>query len=113
MHPPLVKSPYPFRLWAALAIVPFIDAAVAYMGFPLVWAMRGHPGRLVDPAGVAFSFAVISGVLGLLVTWARAVPVVGWLAKRGPISLPTALSGAVVWFLGIYEPGGTARSVNP
>ena len=90
-HPSLVKSPYTFRLLAAFAIVPFVDAAVAYLCFPLVWAMREHPGRLVDPAGVAFSVAVISGVLGLLVTCAGAVPLVAWLAKRGPISLPTAL----------------------
>ena len=169
-HPSLPKSPYTFRLWAAFAIVPFVDAAVAYLCFPLMWAMRGHPGQLVNPAGVAFSVAVISGFLGLLVTCAGAVPLVAWLRKRGPISLPTALvaglllgnapfgvyliglvtpatiahvingtmsehlaplseliagtirilvigsgmgalSGAVVWFLGLYEPGGTTRGV--
>jgi len=88
-HPP-AKSPYPFRLWAAFAMVPFVDAAVAFLCFPLVWAMGGHAGRLIDPAGAAFAFAVLSGVLGFLVTCAGAVPLVLWLAKRGPISLRKA-----------------------
>jgi hypothetical protein len=159
-----------FRLWAAFAIVPFVDAAAAYLCFPLVWAMGGHTGNLINPEGAAFGFAVLSGVLGLLVTGVGAVPIVFSLAKRGPISLPTAffaglllgnvpfglyvlalvlpatmahlsagtmsehllplselvaatirilligsgmgaLSAAVFWFLGLYEPGGTPRSV--
>ena len=160
-----------FRLWAAFAIIPFVDAAAAYLYFPLMWATSGHAGHLINPEGAAVGFAVLSGVLGVLVTAVGAVPIVFSLAKRGPISLPTAcfaglllgnapfgayvlalilpatmahlsagtmsehllplselaagtsrilllgsgmgaLSGAVFWFLGLYESGGEAGSAT-
>jgi hypothetical protein len=90
-HRPSVRPAHRFRLLTAIALVPFVDAAVAYLGFPFVWAMGGHSGRLIDPDDVAFGFAVISGVLGFLVTCAGAVPFALWLAKRGSISLRKAL----------------------
>ena len=97
-----------------------MNAAVAYLCFPLVWAMRGHPGHLADPAKAAFGFALISGVLGLLVTWAGAVPLVAWLAKRGPISLPTALVAGLLLgnapfgagLIGLVVPATMAHVIN-
>jgi len=80
----------------AFASVPFVDAVIAYLCFPLVWAMGGHSGRLLDPEGVALSFAIISGVLGLLVTAAGAVPLIIWLSKSRRISLPASLTAGVL-----------------
>jgi hypothetical protein len=89
-------SPFTLRLWLAFAALPPVNAALAYLGFPLVWAMGGHSGRLTDPAGAAFGFALISGVFGFIVTWAGAVPLVAWLAKRGAVSFRQTLVAGVV-----------------
>jgi hypothetical protein len=77
-----------FRFWAACGVLPFLNALVAFVGFPLVWYMVGHTGQqLTDPAQAARAFAIISGFFALIVTFGGAVPAVIWLMKRGPISL--------------------------
>ena len=84
---PASSPTHTFRLWAAFAILPFVNALVAFVGFPLVWCMGGHTGQLADPAQTARAFAIISGFFGLIVTFGGAVPAVLWLMKRGSISL--------------------------
>ena len=114
-----VKSPYTFRLWAAFVIVPFVNAAVAYLCFPLVWAMRGHPGHLADPAEAAFGFALISGVLGLLYVGGRSAAR-SVARERGPISLPTALVAGLLLgnapfgagLIGLVVPATMAHVIN-
>ncbi len=66
------------RLWAAFAVLPFADALLAFIGFPLM---------STDPGGAAVPFAVLTGCLGLVVTIAGAIPAVLTLMKRGPVSL--------------------------
>jgi hypothetical protein len=45
---------------------------------------------------VARTFGILSGILGLIVTAAGAVPVVLWLMKRGPVSLGQLMTVGLV-----------------
>jgi hypothetical protein len=106
-HASTVPSSY--RLWAAFAAVPFVDALVAFFGFPLVWYIGGHTGRPHDATEAAGSFALLIGLMGLVVTAGGAVPIVLWLMKRGAVSLRELITAGVLlgnvpfvlWLLGI------------
>ena len=64
------------RLLASVALVPVVDALVAFVAFP-------------PP------IAVIVGIMALLVMLSGALPVVYWLARRGPVSLTQLLVAGV------------------
>jgi hypothetical protein len=87
-----MSSPGRWRLLGAFAALPVVQALVAFVVFPLVWRLGGHDGFLpVDPDKTARDFAVLTGLLGLLLTFAGAVPVVDWLMRRGRVSLAQLL----------------------
>ena len=74
------------RLLASVALVPVVDAAVALVVLP-------------PP------FAVIAGILGLLVMLSGALPVFYWLVRRGPVTFtPILVAGLALGNLpfGIY-----------
>jgi hypothetical protein len=95
-EPHAATAPHTYRLWAAFAVLPFVDALVGFVGFPLVWYMGGHDGRPADPEQAARSFALLSGFLGLVVTIGGAVPAVLWLRKRGPVSLWQLIAAGLI-----------------
>jgi hypothetical protein len=72
------------RLLAAFALMPLVDAALGYLGFPLVWALVKDGAATADPHA-AIVFATLAGILGVLVTLCGALPVVSWLMRRGPV----------------------------
>ena len=89
-------APHSYRLVAAFAVVPFVDALIGFFGFPLVWYIGGHTRQLHDPAAAARGFALVTGFAGLVVTVCGAVPAVLWLMKRGPVSLPQLIAAGVL-----------------
>jgi hypothetical protein len=93
---PNPAAAHSYRVWVAFALLPFADALIGYLGFPLVWYMGGHSGQLVDPEGAARGLGIVAGVLGLLTTLAGAVPIVIWLLQRGPVSLAQLLGVGVL-----------------
>ena len=70
-------APDRLRLLAAFAAIPFVDALLAFAAFSL---LRGS-------SDAAFGFAVLTGVIGLLVTVCGGIPVVWSLRKEGRLSL--------------------------
>ena len=89
-------TPTRARLLAAFAILPPIQALVAYSAFPVVWYIGGHgDARPTDQAQTARAFALLTGLLGVLVTVAGAIPVVFWLMKRGRLSVGQLLVAGV------------------
>jgi hypothetical protein len=92
-HEPVAAS---YRLWAAFAALPVVNAVVAFLGFPLVWYIGGHTGRLIDPTEAAVSFALLTGLMGLVVTVGGAIPVVLWLMRRGAVSLRQLIAAGVL-----------------
>lgn len=78
--------------------MPLVDALVAFVAFPAVWAFGGDGGfQPADPVQAARAVALVTGSLGILVTLAGAVPVVFWLMKRGPVSFgQIAMAGLVL-----------------
>jgi hypothetical protein len=86
------------RLFAGLAVQPFVAAALAFMLFPVV-DYTGRPlygGFPADPVDAAISFSFGVGIVALAVTVCGAVPTVLYLLKRGPLSLKKVLVGGVV-----------------
>ena len=81
---------------AALAVLPIVDAIVAFLGFPVVWWLGNHRAGFVYPQQAAAGFAVLAGVIGLFVTLCGALPVVWSLLKRGPIALKQLLVAGIV-----------------
>jgi hypothetical protein len=81
----------------AFAILPILQALVAFVAFPLVWRFGDH-GALqpVDWDEAARKFAVVTGLLGMFVTVAGAVPVVYWLMRRGRVSLARLLLAGLI-----------------
>ena len=80
-------TPPRWRLLAAFAILPVIQALVAFFSFPLVWQLGQHGNvRPVDENQAARSFALLTGFLGGLVTVAGAIPIVFTLVRRGRLS---------------------------
>jgi hypothetical protein len=95
MPPYTTSLPSKWRLLSAFAVLPLVDALMAFVAYPALWWL---PTTAVfqppDAAQAARGFAILAGVLGLLVTTCGAVPVVYWLMKRGPVSLAQlALAG--------------------
>jgi hypothetical protein len=85
-----------WHLLAAFALLPVVDAVVAFLAFPAVWAYGPDRGfRPSDPGQAALVFAMVAGVMGLLVTLSGAMPVVFWLIKRGPVSFRQLLIAGV------------------
>ncbi len=94
-HPPPAQRSY--RLWAAFAVLPFVDALAGFLGFPLVWYTGGHTGQqLHDAAQAARAFGLVAGLLGLVVTLGGAVPAVFWLMKRGPVTLSQLIAAGLI-----------------
>jgi hypothetical protein len=80
-------SPGKWRVLTAFAVLPVVNAVLAFIGFPIIWWLGGHGGfQPLDSGQAAGGFAMLVGVLGLLVTMSGAMPVVFWLMKRGPVS---------------------------
>lgn len=85
------------RLLLGFAILPLVQAGVAVLIWPVVWWMGGHgASRLIDPDGVARGFALLTAILGSIVTIAGAVPVVLWLIRRGRLRLAELLLAGLV-----------------
>jgi hypothetical protein len=84
------------RLALAFAAAPLMPAAAMYFGFPLFWNFMGHEGLPVDPTQAARMLGTLSGVCGVCVTAVGAVPVFGWLRRRGSVTLMHAVSAGVV-----------------
>jgi hypothetical protein len=83
------------RLFAGLAVQPFVGAALAFLSFPLVdYSGRalygGFPADTVD-AAISFAFGV--SIVALFVTVCGALPIVLYLLKRGPLTLKEVLVG--------------------
>ena len=93
-HPPPAQRSY--RLWAAFAVLPFVDALAGFVGFPLVWYTGGHTGQLYDAAQAARAFGLAAGLAGLVVTLGGAVPAVFWLMKRGPVTLWQLIAAGLI-----------------
>jgi hypothetical protein len=90
------SSPGKWRLLSAFAILPVVDALVAYFAFPIVWQLGRHGGfRPVDPTKPALAFAVLAGLSGLFVTLSGAIPVVFWLIRRGAVSFQQILTAGL------------------
>ena len=84
------------RLLAALAVLPFVDALVAFLGFPVVWWLGNHRAGFIDHQAAAMSFAILTGLIGVLMTLCGALPVVWSLSTRGPIALKQLLVAGLV-----------------
>jgi hypothetical protein len=95
--PPERSSPGRWRVLTAFAILPILQALVAFLAFPLVWRLGDH-GALqpVDWDEAARKFAIVTGLLGMFVTVAGAVPVVYWLMRRGRVSLAQLLLAGLI-----------------
>ena len=93
------------RRVVAFAILPFVAAALAYVGAPVfersLLAQIG--GRFPD--GIAASFAAGTFVVAVLVTVFGAVPLYAWLSERRPITYKDSLIAGVA-----TASAGTARS---
>jgi hypothetical protein len=79
------------RLALAFAAVPLLQALAMYVGFPLFWDFMGHAGQPSDPSKAAAMIAAITGVCGVFVTVAGAVPLFVWLRHRGRVTLIQAI----------------------
>jgi hypothetical protein len=95
---PDTHSPHrSYRLWIAFAVLPFLDALMGFVSFPLVWYIGDHNGRLHDPAQAARGFALLSGLLGLAVTVGAVVPaVLVLLMTRGRVTFPQVIAAGLV-----------------
>jgi hypothetical protein len=86
------------RLFAGLAVQPFVAAAVGFMMFPLIeWSnsalRRGTSGDLVDGA---VAVAAGAGLAAFFVTLLGALPIVVWRMRRGPLTLRQVLLGGAL-----------------
>jgi hypothetical protein len=83
------------RVFAGLALQPFLASAVAFVAFPLLLLDRS--GRTLagsfpgDVADAAWSVAIGAGMLAFFVTLLVAAPTAVWLTKRKLVSLWDAL----------------------
>ena len=91
------SSPVRWRVLTAFAILPILQALVAFVAFPLVWRLGDHgASQPVDWGEAAREFAIVTGLIGMFVTVAGAVPVVHWLMRRGRVSLARFLVAGLV-----------------
>ena len=69
--------PSKWRLLFAFAILPLVDALLAFVAYPALWWLPTTAAyQPPDAAQAAPAVAIMAGVLGLLVTICGAVPVV-------------------------------------
>jgi hypothetical protein len=88
-------SPITGRLALAFASAPLLQAVAMYFGFAVFSDFMGH-GRSGYPSRAAANWATITGVCGLLVTVAGAVPIFLWLRRSGRVTLTHSLSAGLV-----------------
>jgi hypothetical protein len=84
-----------WRLLAALVVLPIFDACLGYAIGSTIWRPPGYSAS--GNANMGIALAGIAGFWGLLVTITAVLPVVFWLAKRGPLTLERlVLTGAAL-----------------
>src|SRR5262245_22900664 len=95
MQPRALTALEETRLLAGLFVQPFIASGVAFFSFPVLLLDRngetlagGFPG---DPTDAAFSVALGTGLVALVVTVVGVLPTAMWLTKRRDLSLGQAL----------------------
>ena len=82
------------RVGLAFGLTPFVCAVLGFGLFPLL--ARTHSGRTVDVFESAIGFAVLTGIVGGMITGAIAHPTFERLMKRGPVTATrTILFGAL------------------
>jgi hypothetical protein len=84
-------------LFIGFAILPFVAAALAYVGFPIFEAsarsqLGGSPASMNDSA---LAFAAGTFFVAVFVTAFGAVPIVTSMLRRGPVSLKQSVIGGV------------------
>jgi hypothetical protein len=83
------------RVLVAVAVQPFVAAAVAFVAFPILLLDRDGQtlggGRPADVVGAARSAALGVGLFALVVTLAAALPAAVWLMKRRRVRLAHAV----------------------
>lgn len=82
------------RLLLGFAVLPAVNALLAFFVHQLVWT-RGPYGGVGDPIDAAISFAAGVTIVALLVTVVGAVPIVWWLRNQGRVSLRSIVTAAV------------------
>lgn len=77
----------------ACALMPVVSTLLAYVAFPTLWLFReqGTFQLVVGDDQGTHIFAVLSGLIAVVVTVAGAVPMFYTLTKRGPVSLKQTL----------------------
>ena len=77
-----------WQLLAAVVLIPLLDAVLGYVTFRLAWRLWNQGGvPSVASLQLPMNFAVMAGVLGLLVMMTVALPVSFWLIRRGQTSV--------------------------
>ena len=119
-QPRALTVPEEMRLFAGLAIQPFLAAAVAFLSFPLlIW---GRDGRMLsggypnDSTGPAIGVAIYVGIGVVVVTAFVVFPVAVWLLKRRLATLPLCLAigfglGNLPFVVGTILSGGNPRLI--
>ena len=83
------------RVLVGLLVQPLVAVAAAFALFPALdytAAAAGiYQGRLSDPAAAAASVAAGAGIASVFVLVFGALPAIGWLAARRPITLGASL----------------------
>jgi hypothetical protein len=76
-----------WRLLAAVVAIPFFDALLGYVAFPIVWWLGDHGAfRPVLSEQATQDFGMLAGGLGLLVMITAALPIAVWLIRQGHTS---------------------------
>jgi hypothetical protein len=84
------------RLFLGFAILPGVDAILAFLVHRIVWSQGPYEGsRWGDPVDAAIAFAAGVAIVAVIVTVAGAVPTVAWLLNRGHVSLRQIVVAAV------------------
>ena len=84
-----------------LVAQPLVAAAAAFVLFPALdytaEAAGVYHGRAADPTGAAISVAFGAALAAVFVVIFGALPAIGWLSRRRPLTLSTSLiAGAVL-----------------
>jgi hypothetical protein len=91
----LLMSSAAMRLFAGVAVQPFLASACAFFMFPvLLLDEHGETlagGRPADSTEAALSVALVTGVLALFVGFGGAITAVAWRTRRGFVHLGEAL----------------------
>lgn len=86
-------SPSGVRLLLAFALMPVINALMAFVAFPTMQTLRerGEFDVVVSSDHGTYILAVLTGLTAAIVTIAGAVPAFYTMVKRGPVSLKQTL----------------------